>query len=192
MNETRYAGVAQLVEQLICNQQVGGSSPSTSSTISASEYGRFPEWPKGADCKSVVNDFGGSNPPPPTKRQSIERCSVLFYSQNLEWEQWIRKPALGNMLDACCNRRGFSAEKRIHHLPPKKRVQICALFCFVRKTKKARIRANLKSHASWYQPSLSLRDISPRGRDKFGRVRANKFAPTSRLSPRESWHLRSK
>ena len=135
MNETRYAGVAQLVEQLICNQQVGGSSPSTSSTISTSEYGRFPEWPKGADCKSVVNDFGGSNPPPPTKRQSIERCSVLFYSQNLEWEQWIRKPALGNMLDACCNRRGFSAEKRIHHLPPKKRVQICALFCFARRTK---------------------------------------------------------
>ena len=59
--------------------------------------------------------------------------------------------------------------------------------------KKARIRANLKSHVSWYQPSLSLRDISPRGRDKFGlRVRANKFAPTSRLSLWESWHLRSK
>ena len=28
---TKNAGVAQLVEQLICNQQVGGSSPSTSS-----------------------------------------------------------------------------------------------------------------------------------------------------------------
>ena len=27
------AGVAQLVEQLICNQQVGGSSPSTSSIL---------------------------------------------------------------------------------------------------------------------------------------------------------------
>ena len=27
------AGVAQLVEQLICNQQVGGSSPSTSSSF---------------------------------------------------------------------------------------------------------------------------------------------------------------
>ena len=26
-----YAGIAQSVEQLICNQQVGGSSPSTSS-----------------------------------------------------------------------------------------------------------------------------------------------------------------
>ena len=112
MNETRYAGVAQLVEQLICNQQVGGSSPSTSSTISTSEYGRFPEWPKGADCKSVVNDFGGSNPPPPTKEESTNLCSLLFCAQD----------------------------------------------------KKARIRANWKSHVSWFQPSLSLRDISPEGR----------------------------
>ncbi len=31
------------------------------------EYGRIPEWPKGADCKSVVNDFDGSNPSSPTK-----------------------------------------------------------------------------------------------------------------------------
>ena len=30
--QNKFAGVAQLVEQLICNQQVGGSSPSTSST----------------------------------------------------------------------------------------------------------------------------------------------------------------
>ena len=30
-----------------------------------------------------------------------------------------------------------------------------------------RIRANLKSHVSWFQPSLSLRDISPGGRDKL-------------------------
>ena len=29
---SNHAGVAQLVEQLICNQQVGGSNPSTSST----------------------------------------------------------------------------------------------------------------------------------------------------------------
>ena len=32
----KFAGVAQLVEQLICNQQVGGSSPSTSSIVGAS------------------------------------------------------------------------------------------------------------------------------------------------------------
>ena len=62
------AGVAQPVEQLICNQQVGGSSPSTSS-IHLTEYGRIPEWPKGADCKSVASCFGGSNPPSPTKQQ---------------------------------------------------------------------------------------------------------------------------
>ena len=64
------AGIAQLVEQLICNQQVGGSSPSTSSKLPlqrTGEYGGIPEWPKGADCKSVVSDFGGSNPPSPTK-----------------------------------------------------------------------------------------------------------------------------
>ena len=28
--------------------------------------GGIPEWPKGADCKSVSNAFGGSNPPSPT------------------------------------------------------------------------------------------------------------------------------
>ena len=27
-------------------------------------YGWVPEWPKGADCKSVSIAFGGSNPPP--------------------------------------------------------------------------------------------------------------------------------
>ena len=50
--------MAQLAEQLICNQQVIGSSPIIGS------YGWIPERPKGADCKSVSNAFGGSNPPP--------------------------------------------------------------------------------------------------------------------------------
>ena len=53
------ADVAQLAEQLICNQQVIGSSP-----IIGLKHGWVPERPKGADCKSVVSDFGGSNPPP--------------------------------------------------------------------------------------------------------------------------------
>ena len=66
---------------------------------------------------------------------------------------------------------------RIHHLPPKKRVQVCALFCFARRTKQARIRANWKSHVSWFQPSLSLRDISPEGRDKFGLCETKAFLP---------------
>ena len=53
-----FADVAQLAEQLICNQQVIGSSPIIG------YYGWIPEWPKGADCKSVVDDFEGSNPSP--------------------------------------------------------------------------------------------------------------------------------
>ena len=72
-SSVEFAGVAQLVEQLICNQQVGGSSPSTSSSFFSSaltEYGGIPEWPKGADCKSVVDDFGGSNPPSPTTKET--------------------------------------------------------------------------------------------------------------------------
>ena len=79
------AGVAQLVEQLICNQQVGGSSPSTGSTTygkQSSEYGGIPEWPKGADCKSVVSDFGGSNPPSPTKIRTFQ-CGFLFFQNFL-------------------------------------------------------------------------------------------------------------
>ena len=32
-----------------------------------SEYGSVPEWPKGTDCKSAGDAFGGSNPPAPTK-----------------------------------------------------------------------------------------------------------------------------
>ena len=58
--------MAQLAEQLICNQQVIGSSPIIGFyTISYCIYGQIPEWPKGTDCKSAANCFGGSNPPLP-------------------------------------------------------------------------------------------------------------------------------
>jgi hypothetical protein len=60
-----------MAEQLICNQQVVGSTPITSSSAYAHQLnnGGIPEWPKGADCKSVVSDFGGPNPPSPTKAE---------------------------------------------------------------------------------------------------------------------------
>ncbi len=63
-----------MAEQLICNQQVVGSTPITSSI-----YGSVPEWPKGADCKSVVCDFGGPNPPAPTKKFDLFRQVEFFY-----------------------------------------------------------------------------------------------------------------
>ena len=46
-----HANVAQLVEQLICNQPVVGSSPSIGSVRGT---GEIPKWPTGADCKSAV------------------------------------------------------------------------------------------------------------------------------------------
>ena len=64
-----------MAEQLICNQQVDGSTPFTSSSI---KYGGIPERPKGADCKSVVTDFGGPNPPSPTKKAHRLYAYVLF------------------------------------------------------------------------------------------------------------------
>ena len=44
----------------------------------AKEGDAVPEWPKGADCKSVVSDFGGSNPPPPTKITQVKRLGFFF------------------------------------------------------------------------------------------------------------------
>jgi hypothetical protein len=41
MYNKRIAGVAQLVEQLICNQPVAGSSPIASSIIKIKDLGSF-------------------------------------------------------------------------------------------------------------------------------------------------------
>ena len=59
---------SSMVEQLICNQQVAGSSPIASSVQSdpSCSLGRVPERSKGTDCKSVATGFEGSNPSPST------------------------------------------------------------------------------------------------------------------------------
>jgi hypothetical protein len=59
-----------MVEQLICNQQVAGSNPIASSRWTV-HLGEVPERPKGADCKSVGEAFGGSNPPLSTTRYRV-------------------------------------------------------------------------------------------------------------------------
>jgi hypothetical protein len=48
------------------------------------DNGGVPERPKGADCKSVVNDFGGSNPLSPTTVRQIApfQGADLFYKRN--------------------------------------------------------------------------------------------------------------
>ena len=59
---------SSMVEQLICNQQVAGSSPIASSVENDlnCSLGRVPERSKGTDCKSVATGFEGSNPSPST------------------------------------------------------------------------------------------------------------------------------
>ena len=62
-------------------------APPTSTII---EYGGIPEWPKGTDCKSAVNDFGGSNPPSPTKIRT-EKCGFLLYPNFLKKNRGCRR-----------------------------------------------------------------------------------------------------
>ena len=68
-----FADMAQLAEQLICNQQVIGSSPIIGFIQFNIElyYGQIPEWPKGTDCKSAATCFDGSNPSLPIKKPQV-------------------------------------------------------------------------------------------------------------------------
>ena len=46
--------------------------------------GWIPEWPKGADCKSVGTAFEGSNPSPPTKPYHwLSRCGSIGRAADL-------------------------------------------------------------------------------------------------------------
>ena len=45
--------------------------------------GGIPEWPKGADCKSVGTAFEGSNPSPPTKPNWLSRCGSIGRAADL-------------------------------------------------------------------------------------------------------------
>ena len=56
------------------------------------EYGRVPEWPMGTDCKSAAFSFGGSNPPAPTKKTSVENTLVFCFIRYLKFHSqgWIR------------------------------------------------------------------------------------------------------
>ncbi len=71
-----HAGVAQLVEQLTCNQQVAGSSPIASSRYTMNYTLSLEGFPSGQREQTVnlsSNDFGGSNPPPSTIKISGNR-----------------------------------------------------------------------------------------------------------------------
>src|SRR5947207_11040432 len=60
---------------------------------SAAAYGRLPEWPKGAVCKTVGSAYVGSNPTPATSFRRSEpvtlNCVTGFSAQN----ERLRKPS---------------------------------------------------------------------------------------------------
>ena len=76
------AGVAQLVEQLICNQQVGGSSPSTSSTLNYMgkqfNMGVFPSGQRGQTVNLLSSTSVVRIHPLPPKQKSTTERLVLF------------------------------------------------------------------------------------------------------------------
>ncbi len=82
--------LAQLGEHLPYKQRVIGSSP-----IGPTQNGWVPEWPKGADCKSVASCFGGSNPPPSICRQAyadnkfVEFADVAQLAEQLICNQQV-------------------------------------------------------------------------------------------------------
>ena len=68
VSRSREAGVAQLVEHLICNQRVGGSSPFAGSTKHLTGYAGVVEWLMAPGCKpGRLTPYVGSNPTPCTK-----------------------------------------------------------------------------------------------------------------------------
>ena len=75
------AGVAQLAEQLICNQQVAGSSPITSSTNFLKLYMEgFPSGQRGQTVNLLsTTSVVRIHPPPPNNTYDIGR--VCFFEE---------------------------------------------------------------------------------------------------------------
>ena len=69
--------------------EVDGSNPFRVASRRAFIYGWIPEWPKGADCKSVVTDFGGSNPPPSTKTEMSLYGVLAQLGEHLPYKQRV-------------------------------------------------------------------------------------------------------
>ena len=82
----KYAGVAQLAEQLICNQQVDGSTPFTSSNESAfrTQMGDFPSGQRGQTVNLLsLTSVVRIHLPPPKNRLAF--ASLFFYPLRKQW-----------------------------------------------------------------------------------------------------------
>ena len=55
------------------------------------------EWPKGTDCKSAANCFGGSNPPP-----SIRWCGGIGRRKGLKIPRWQHRAGSSPATSSMC------------------------------------------------------------------------------------------
>ena len=133
--EPRNAGIAQLVEQLICNQQVGGSSPSTSSISSFSVKVNMGGFPSGQREQTVnlssMTSVVRIHHLPPKQKRHPSGCLFCFgqvipvdskggsYKRaggTFEPPALIENRAQHGNKDSDL-RAGPAAAGRIHHLP---------------------------------------------------------------------------
>ncbi len=81
------AGVAQLVEQLICNQQVGGSNPSTSSKqpcLETKYSGVYPSGQRGQTVNLLSMTSVVRIHPLPPKQKTDLMVGFLFWSDQCD------------------------------------------------------------------------------------------------------------
>ena len=143
----------KIPQKMLTNYHPGGNIYRQSMDCKT-EYGRVPEWPMGTDCKSAAFSFGGSNPPAPTKRTSVEITLVFCFARHLKSPSrgWIRTAsALRIVRRAKKPRRGFfrCAARDIHPRPPKKPQCMKARwgFCFA---------TRLNSSGRWIRTAAAL------------------------------------
>ena len=102
---------------------------------SPAPYGSVPERPKGADCKSVVTDFGGPNPPSPTNTKSLPQSGGLFV---LVGDGGLRSPMQGSRsikpissaLHSTLDPSAARMWSRIHHPRKEHLPQSVGLLCW--------------------------------------------------------------
>src|SRR6185369_14509082 len=109
------AGVAQLVEHLICNQRVGGSSPFAGS-MSHLKIAGVVEWLMAPGCKpGGFTPYGGSNPPPCTRSRIVDFRLNAY---------WFFKSAIENRQSAII---WAGVAQLVEHQPSKLRVASSSL-----------------------------------------------------------------
>ena len=115
----------------------------------------------GTDCKSAAFSFGGSNPPAPTKKTSVENTLVFFFCKNPKTHPrgWIRTAAARRLRPAGQKSPGgaFLAARLAEQPAPTKKTSVenTLVFFFCK---------NPKSHPRGWIRTAAARRLRPAGK----------------------------